>query len=94
VWPYGDQIASDPSSISEWVKELKIDAVVWTALPPLFEKSFQVPTEDEAVAYLRSLRNEKRQHAEQYIRMAPRQIDTPYRRRFELEFGWTPLGEI
>lgn len=94
VWPCGDQIASDPSSISDWMKELKIDAVVWTGLLPLFRKKVQVPTEDEAVAYLRQLRNGNRQRAEQYIRMTPRQIDTPYRRRFELEFGWTPLGEI
>lgn len=48
-------------------------------------------TPDEAVAYLRQLPHEQRRHAERYIRMTPCQVDTPYRRRFELEFGWTPL---
>ena len=34
------------------------------------------------------------QAAERYIRMTPRQVDTPYRRHFEAEFGWTPIGEV
>jgi len=92
VWASTDANDSDPPSISAWARGLKLDAVVWTALPPRFEgKDGRLPSEEEAVAYLRRLSHEERRHAEQYIRMAPRQIDTPYRRRFELEFGWTPL---
>ena len=92
VWSTGDQNDSDPASISAWARGLKIDAVVWTALPPRFSgEEGRVPTPDEAVTYLRQLPHEQRRHAERYIRMAPRQVDTPYRRRFEAEFGWTPL---
>jgi len=83
---------SCPASISAWARGLRIDAAVWTALPPRFAgEDARVPTADDAVAYLRQLPHEQRQHAERYIRMTPRQVDTPYRRRFELEFGWTPL---
>ena len=93
VWSVGDQNDSYPASISAWARTLKIDAVVWTALPPRFGgEDGRVPSADEAVAYLRQLPHEQRRHAERYIRMTPRQVDTPYRRRFELEFGWTPLN--
>ena len=92
VWQAADQNDSSPASIASWARGLKIDAVVWTALPPRFsEVENRVPTPDEAVAYLRQLPHEQRRHAERYIRMTPRQVDTPCRRRFELEFGWTPL---
>ena len=92
VWSSNDQNDLGPSSISAWARGLRIDAVVWTALPPQFDgKKCRVPSADEAVAYLKQLPHEQRQHAERYIRMTPRQVDTPYRRRFELEFGWTPL---
>jgi hypothetical protein len=92
VWSTPDENC-DPPSISAWARGLNIDAVVWTALPPRFDgKDGRVPSPDEAVDYLRKLPHEQRRHAERYIRMTPRQVDTPYRRRFELEFGWTPVG--
>jgi hypothetical protein len=51
-----------------------------------------LPTSDEIVAYLGNLPSEKKKRAEEYIRRAPPQIDTPYRRRIEAEFGWTPVS--
>ena len=91
AWSAGDPDDTERFSISAWARGLRLDAVVWSALPPRFERqNGRVPTEDEAVAYLRGLPHEACRHAERYIRMTPRQVDTVYRRRFELEFGWTP----
>lgn len=93
VWSSTDPHDPEPSGISAWARALRLDAVVWTALPPRFGgDDGRVPSVEEAVRSLRELPHEQRRHAERYIRMAPRQVDTPYRRRFELEFGWAPLG--
>jgi hypothetical protein len=51
-----------------------------------------MPTIDDALKSLRELPNEKRRNAEEYIRRAPTQIDTAYRRRIETELRWTPLS--
>lgn len=91
VWSSGDEDDPKRASISAWALRLGLDVVVWTSLPPRFEaQDDRVPNEYEAIAYLRQLSHETRRRAERYIRMAPRQIDTAYRRRFELEFGWAP----
>jgi|SRR5208337_68811 len=93
VWTGEDAVGPILTEIASWARNLRLTGVVWTALPPYFEgKKTGGPTEDEAVAYLRKLAHERRRHAEHYIRMAPRQIDTCYRRRFEAEFGWAPLS--
>ena len=94
VWSGED--ARDPilAEIGIWARSRNLSGVVWTALPPGFQGTDGCcPTADESVEYLRGLRHEARRHAEQYIRMAPRQIDTPYRRRFEAEFDWALLSE-
>ena len=94
IWSAADKRVSDPSSIGAWAQGLGLNGAVWTALPPRFRgEDGRVPTAEEAVQYLRDLPHEQRRNAERYIRMAPRQVDTLYRRRFELEFGWTPLGQ-
>jgi hypothetical protein len=48
---------------------------------------------EDAVSYLKHLVKENGSTADlaqTYIRMAPKQIDTEYRRAFEKELGWTP----
>jgi hypothetical protein len=95
VWPGEDERDPIPAEIASWARSLRLSGVVWTALPPRFNGENRAPTEVEAVDYLRTLVQENRAgNAEHYIRMAPQQVDTPYRRRFEAEFGWTPLSNV
>jgi len=93
VWPNRNPNDSVILEIERWAQVLGLEAVLWTALTPNFGNN-QHPTNKQAVKYLHGLPHEQRRNAEHYIRMTPRQVDTPYRRRFEAEFGWTPLGEI
>jgi hypothetical protein len=83
----------DPE-IVQWAKRLNLDAVLWTNLKPRFGKEERTATVDEVIAYIQGLSHEERCNAEQYVRSAPRQIDTPYRRRMQQEFGWTPQAKF
>lgn len=94
TWSRGDAPPARYQQIATWADRLSLDGVVWTALPEKFGDAERRPTPDEAVEHLRSLPHEQRRNAERYVRMTPRQVDTPYRRRFELEFGWSPQSEI
>lgn len=89
-WPGGTTTPID--GIQDWAHERQLDAVVWTALPPHLEiANGFLPSENEVIEYLRGLTGSTRTVAEQYVRRAPRQIDTPFRRRMEAEFNWTPI---
>jgi hypothetical protein len=75
--------------IQEWAKSLKLDAVIWTSLPSKFrDTDGEEPTLEEAVTYLSTLDINRQATAEEYIRRAPKQIDTEFRRKFEGVFGW------
>ena len=50
-----------------------------------------MPTEQEVIAYLRSLTGKKLDDAREYICRAPSQIRTPYRAAIETTLSWTPL---
>lgn len=78
--------------ISRWLQTLDLDAAVWTGLSYSDKTQNQRPTIDYIIGHLKSLHPNKRKHAEEYIRKAPKQIDTEYRRQIELELGWTPLA--
>jgi hypothetical protein len=95
VWSGGEAQSAVDERIAVWGRCKHIESVMWTNLPPKFAgEERRTPSIEEAVHYLQQLPNEKRQLAERYIRMAARQIDTDYRRRFEAEFGWTPVSPI
>lgn len=81
-------------AIAAWLRGRRIDAVVWTALPPKFAgHGGRMPTVDEAVGFLSGLDGETRQAAEFYLRRTPPHIDTRYRRAIEARLGWRPLRE-
>ncbi|ESY92813.1 hypothetical protein X741_18515 [Mesorhizobium sp. LNHC229A00] len=86
---------ASPSAIphlAEWANAHGVQSAIWTALPSKYQREDRrVPTIDEVLVHLRELSGNSRENAERYIRLAPRQIDTAYRRRIEGEFGWTPL---
>jgi len=81
---------ADIPMLSYWAKARGVDAVIWTALPPKFNDKGK-PTIIQVLKYLRGLEGAERDHAERYIRLAPRQIDTAYRRKIEADLGWTSL---
>jgi hypothetical protein len=90
AWARGEAAPALIIELPSWAESRGIDAVVWTALPPKFKaKNGDAPTIDEAVRYLGELTGEERERAEKYIRFAPQQIDTPYRRKIEAELRWT-----
>lgn len=83
-WPRNGN-KDDPMDIpglARWAASRDVEHVVWTALGPKFGgKNGEFPTEDDAVKYLDALDGEHRKAAEKYVRCAPPQIDTAYRRR-------------
>ncbi|HTR24858.1 MAG TPA: hypothetical protein VMI10_12840 [Terriglobales bacterium] len=92
-WLRGENPASEPrATISAWAAGKNLEAGVWTNLPPKFDGvNGRVPTESELVAYLQTLEGQARAAAEEYVRRAPRQIATAYRRVIERALGWTPI---
>lgn len=93
-WPGGSKNRIAVKRIGDWARTLKVDAVVWTNLPPEFNKAKRVPDVDEVVKDLDSRDGHERENAEEYVRKAPRQVATKYRRIIEAKLGWTPIGEI
>ena len=81
------------NSIRNWASLNGLDAVIWTALRPKFnDRIDNVPSPEDVVSFLKNLPHERKKYAEQYVRMAPLQIDTDYRRKIEAELNWTPIG--
>ncbi len=77
-------------TIQNWLRACNLDAAIWTNLPPRFKgEDNKEPALNEAIKYLQELDINTKANAEQYIRRAPRQIDTDFRRAFESAFGWT-----
>lgn len=89
-WVRGMQNPEMISDLAQWTSSRGIDAVIWTALPPKFNRVQITPYLDQVVQYLQSLRDHEREIAQEYVERAPRQIDTAYRRKIEETLGWTP----
>ena len=92
-WSKGDTDPVDIPGLGVWATGRDIQHVIWTALRPKFCDLPVAPTEDQAVAYLGRLTDEGRAaEAENYVRRAPPQIDTAYRRRIIRSLGWSPVS--
>jgi aminoglycoside phosphotransferase (APT) family kinase protein len=79
--------------IAKWALTKRLDGVVWTSLETGVKgKRGTLPSIVEILDHLHKLPHAQGQLAEEYIRKAPPQIDTEYRRRVAKEFGWWPQG--
>src|SRR5450759_876314 len=87
-WSFGQPSPNLILGLPEWAESRGVHHVVWTALLPKFNE-FRTPTQVEVVEYLSGLTGAKRDNAERYIRFAPKQIDTAYRRDIEAALHWT-----
>ena len=76
-------------AIKTWLNSNDLDAAIWTTLPPKIGKDERIPSLDEVIQHLNKLGYEDRLIAEEYVRKAPKQIDTEYRRLIEIKLGWT-----
>lgn len=90
-WSLGKESPDHVFDLQSWAEGNGIGHVIWTALPPKIGTSAARPDEDQVIQHLKSLVGTARDNAERYVRRAPRQIDTAYRRRIESELGWTPV---
>ena len=83
-----------PPQIIEWARQNGLDGAVWTNLGPRFGEGDDPPSLDEVLDYLSSLTPPESDLAEEYIRRAPRQIETPYRQAIVNKFGWSSISKI
>lgn len=91
-WSRGRRSPAAIPELRDWAIAKDIDSVVWTALPPKFrDENHRQPSVEEVLGHLQELPEPERKKAEEYIRQAPRQIDTAYRRWIEAEFQWLPM---
>lgn len=91
VWSRGDPPPEHIEALDAWAQRRSADHVIWTALPAKFGGVERTPSAEEVIRYLRGLAaGDVSSEAERYVRRAPRQIDTPLRRRIAAELNWTP----
>lgn len=87
-WKRGEGEPAGICELPQWAEAHGLDAVIWTALSPKFDKRNISPSAEQVVDYLRGLTGPRRDNAKRYIERAPRQIDTEYRRQIEAALGW------
>ncbi len=79
----GEQYGEGADAIAAWAGPRDLAGVVWTNLSWGFKdkaRKGKFPSGEEIVTHLRDLDGAERIAAEEYIRRAPQQIDTAYRR--------------
>jgi hypothetical protein len=87
-WTVGAPSPTLIPDLSNWATGWSLDAVIWTNLGRKFHDLDRPATADEVISHLGQLTGEKRDAAERYVRRAPRQIDTKYRRKIAAALGW------
>lgn len=79
-------------NIRVWTKSKSFDAVIWTNLGRKFKDKIGLDyNSDNVIKYLKTLPENIKIIAEEYIRKAPKQIQTPIRKEIEEKLGWTHM---
>lgn len=90
LWRRQDRDPANLSGLAAWANTRHLDAVVWTDLPPKFlDIEGRVPSLEEAVSYLNEAEEPVHAAAIEYIRNAPSQINTRYRKEFTRQIPTT-----
>jgi hypothetical protein len=80
----------EAATIVAWALARGLDGVVWTNLPYGFKgKRGVFPSIDEVLAHLGSLDGTVLRKAQDYVRNAPTEVDTLYRRQITERFSWS-----
>lgn len=87
-WSSGQPSPALIPNLADWALTHGISYVIWTNLPSRFNAEEKIPSVDQVVQYLSSLEGDIRLSAEHYVRLAPKQIDTDYRRQIEAALEW------
>jgi len=88
-WSKGEPNNTKIRNIAEWANSKGISSVIWTDLPPKFNgANGNIPSEENVIDYLGSLNGKVKRDAGEYIKKAPKQIDTQYRKVIEEEYIW------
>jgi hypothetical protein len=93
VWKIGDPSPGPISNLPKWAASHGMGVMIWTNLPRQFGELERPATADEVIARLSGLIGEERDRAEEYVRRAPRQIDTAYRQKIAEALGWVPVEQ-
>ena len=87
-WRTGEKCPATIPGLTDWASSKKVDAVLWTALPPKFGGvNGRKPTLEEVICHLDNLEPTRKASAVKYIRSTPKQITTPYRGKLEEHLG-------
>ncbi|MDY0090659.1 MAG: hypothetical protein RBR78_09870 [Flavobacteriaceae bacterium] len=79
-------------NIREWILNKNFDAVIWTNLSVRFKDKIGLSLNaDNVIKYLQTLPEEIKVLAEEYIRKAPEQVETAFRKKIEEQLGWKPI---
>jgi len=79
------------SKVANWLKIKDLDVAIWTGLS--YGGNGERPGASQVIEHLQKLKGCGRERAEKYVRKAPVQIDTEYRRKIEAKLGWTPRDD-
>ena len=76
-------------TIAKWMKDKKLDGVVWTELSANFidETNYDELNSETAINYLRDLDEDRLKNVKEYILLTPKQIQTRLRREMEDELN-------